>query len=594
MIGLLSIYAFMQVSAYDFYETNKDGVRIYYDFQNGNFNRVIVAESPLYSYEGVINIPDSVTYEGVRYGVETIGANAFSFCDRLTEVTFPPNMKTIREFAFRRCRNLTSIHATEGVTTIRDRAFSDCGAVKELSFSDNLTAIGANAFEYCKSLESITLGNRVTEIDRQAFVTCESLKSIILPESLKTISEETFLYCNSLTDVSIPNSVTTIRDGAFAACVGLKSFTIPDGVEYIGKDVFFLCSGLEEFIVSDNNKNFATIDGVLTNKEKTILVQFPKAKSSDIIIPESIEIIGERAFEGCVNVNSITMSDHVTTLAPGAFEGCENLKKITLSSNIDSIGSNAFRECKTLESFDFPENITNISDHIFYGCTGLKSVTMSDNVITIGIEAFWNCNILKDMELSKNIISIGDYAFTSCISWANNITLEKVVSIGEWAFWGCGNEELVLGAKLKEIGNAAFVNMLELKVVYNLNPTPIVPQGGLYYIPWNNHYYNIPPPIMYVPVGSGDAYRNIPAWNVFNIEESEHVENEAINRESVTIVPAFGGITINSTAPVQAFIYSITGQMVVQQSFTGRLDIQLQRGLYFVKTNRITKKVMVQ
>ena len=107
-------------------------------------------------------------------------------------------------------------------------------------------------------------------------------------------------------------------------------------------------------------------------------------------------------------------------------------------------------------------------------------------------------------------------------------------------------------------------------------------------------HHSILPPILYVPVGSGNAYRNIMFWNVFNIKESEYVDNEAINRETVTIVPGFGYITINSTAPVQAFIYSITGQTVVQKSFTGRTDIPLQRGFYLVKINDLTKKVYVQ
>ena len=142
---LLSIYAILQVSAFDFYETNKDGVRIFYDIQAGTANRAIVVEGNQY-YTGVVNIPDSVTYEGVKYGVETIGSYAFSNSTGLTEVILPPNMKTIREFAFFRCGNLTSIHPLENVTTIRDRAFSECEALKELTFSDNLTTIDANAF----------------------------------------------------------------------------------------------------------------------------------------------------------------------------------------------------------------------------------------------------------------------------------------------------------------------------------------------------------------------------------------------------------------------------------------------------------------
>ena len=392
-------------------------------------------------------------------------------------------------------------------------------------------------------------------------------------------------------DVIIPGSITIIRDGAFSSCPALTSITIPEGVETIGKDVFYACLGLEEFIVADENKNFTTIDGILTNKEKTVLVQFPNAKSSDVSIPESIMLIGEGAFAGCDNVNSVSMPDNVTTIAPWAFADCEHLTKITLGNKVDFIGSNAFRNCKLLESFDFPESIVHITDSIFYGCTGLNSVTMPDNVITIGNMAFWQCNDLQNMELGKNIISIGDYAFGSCRAWENDIVLEKVVSIGDGAFLSCGKvKEMVLGKALKEIGESAFVQMTALEAIYNHNPSPIVIEHVLYY----GIHPSIDPPTMYVPVGSGNAYRSIPAWNVFIIEEKEGVANEAVNREAVTITAASGGITINSAELVQVSIYAITGQPVFQKSFAGRLEIPLPRGLYIVKTNYLTKKVFVQ
>ena len=232
---------------------------------------------------------------------------------------------------------------------------------------------------------------------------------------------------------------------------------------------------------------------------------------------------------------------------------------------------------------------------VFYYCTGLKNITMSDNVISIGILSFFNCSTLQDMELSKNIITIGYGAFASCVEWKNDIILEKIVSIGKVAFGNCRNvKEIVLGASLKEIGEMAFGDMHELKVVYNLNPTPIVLELMIYDISFNIPFYFIPPPVMYVPVGSGNAYRNAVAWDVFVIEEKEYTNNEAVNSEVVTITPANGGITINSVEPIQAYIYSINGQVLFKKFFAGRLDIQLQRGIYVVKTNYLTKKIIVQ
>jgi len=132
--------------------------------------------------------------------------------------------------------------------------------------------------------------------------------------------------------------------------------------------------------------------------------------------------------------------------------------------------------------------------------------------------------------------------------------------------------------------------MNELKVIYNLNPIPISLTGVIYV----NPYPYLPPTTMYVPVGSGILYKAVPSlWNVFIIQEKTYTNNEVIIRETVTITPSSGGIILFSAEPIQASVYSISGQMVFQKSFTGRLEIPLPSGIYIVKTNNITKKVFV-
>ena len=67
IISLVSTFVITQANAYDFYVSNSDGVRIYYDIQAGSGNKVMVVRRNYADYNGVVNIPDSVTYDGVSY-----------------------------------------------------------------------------------------------------------------------------------------------------------------------------------------------------------------------------------------------------------------------------------------------------------------------------------------------------------------------------------------------------------------------------------------------------------------------------------------------------------------------------------------------
>ena len=88
-----------------------------------------------------------------------------------------------------------------------------------------------------------------------------------------------FEDCRNLTSITIPNSVISIESRAFHYCSSLTSITIPESVTSIGEDiVFYGCSSLTSINVSENNKNYCSVDGVLINKDKTRLIQYPIKK----------------------------------------------------------------------------------------------------------------------------------------------------------------------------------------------------------------------------------------------------------------------------------------------------------------------------
>ena len=333
------------------------------------------------TYTGAIIIPSSVTYSGVSYNVTSIGSGAFSWCG-LTSVTIPSSVTSIGSGAFESCTGLTSITIPSSVTSIGNDAFSGCSGLTSVTIPSSVTSIGSSAFESCSGLTSVTIPLSVTSIGGGTFADCSGLTSVTIPSSVTSIGDDAFAYCSELTSVMIPSSVITIGDGAFDGCSGFitvdtgslnysnldgvlynktktilihcpisitGSFIIPSSVTSIGSYAFESCTGLtsvsiQSFITSigngafegcsgfitvdTGNLNYSSLDGVLYNKTKTLLIQCPTSKTGSFIIPSLVTLIGSGAFEDCSALTSITIPSTVTFIYDYVFQGCSGLTSI--------------------------------------------------------------------------------------------------------------------------------------------------------------------------------------------------------------------------------------------------------------------------
>lgn len=295
--------------------------------------------------EGIPNIPKTIEYKEEEYSVTSIGDHAFANCNGITSITIPSSVTTIADYAFYNCNGLTSIKIGNGVTSI-----------------------GAHAFDGCSKLTSVTIPNSVTTIGEWAFFRGFRLSSVTIGNGVIVIGDYAFCTCSALTTVTIPNNVTIIGKEAFRDCSGLTSVTIGNGVTRMGNRVFNRCSGLTAITVDGGNSSYASEDGVLFNKDKTTLIQYPQAKSeTSYVIPTNVTSIEKNAFEGCHNLTSVTMPNGLSRLDHNVFFDCSSLTSVTIGESISWIGT-SFVNCPQLtDVFCLAENVPSAATNAFEG-----------------------------------------------------------------------------------------------------------------------------------------------------------------------------------------------------------------------------------
>ena len=467
-----------------------------------------------------ITIPNSVT---------SIGNNAFRGCTSLTNVTIPDSVTSIGEYAFCNCTSLTSVTIPNSVTNIGVSAFSSCTSLTLIDVSknnkkyisidgvlfdkdktkliqypagsnrtiysipnsvisigsdafvgctsltsvtipDSVTSIGSGAFRSCTSLTSVKIPNSVTSIGNYTFSGCTSLTSITISDSVKSIGWNAFSGCTSLTSVTIPNSVTSIDNNAFRGCTNLTIVTIPNSVTSIGGYAFSKCTNLTSIDVEKDNSNYSSQDGVLFNKDKTRLIQYPIGnKRTTYNIPNNVTSIELYAFSGCTNLTSITISNSITNIGNSAFRGCTSLVSVTIPDSVTSIDVGAFEDCTSLTSITIPNSVISIQPYAFQGCTSLTSVTIPDSVTSIGDYIFQGCTSLTSVTIPDSVTSIGDHAFDCCTSLTSVTISDSVKSIGDYAFSSCENlTSVTIPGSVTSIGRSTFYNCTSLTSIdYN-------------------------------------------------------------------------------------------------------------------------------
>lgn len=293
-------------------------------------------------------------------------------------IVIPDGIQEISHFAFQseECANITEVIIPSSVKEV-NFPFSHCSALERIIVNEenpNYQTIDGNLY----TKDGATLITYAPASKRIQFC---------IPEGVKTVETLAFANC-SLEELVIPSSVNNIENAALGG--NIKSIFVDDS-----NTAYCMRDGL---LLTKDNKTVLRYAGDASTTEVPFGVTriatgaFARTALVCIMLPKTVQIIGNGAFSDCDCLETIELSQGITSIEQYAFYGCKKLKTITLPASLRSIGRNTFEGCSSLTQIEIPQGVIELDGQMFGGCTALESVTMPNSVANISVFAFADCN----------------------------------------------------------------------------------------------------------------------------------------------------------------------------------------------------------
>ena len=312
------------------YELNSDGESYSAVAYNGSDTRVIVPNGYLH------------------YPVTSIKMLSSTV---INEIIVGKYVTKIHDEAFVGCDNLISVSLPDSLISIGFKSFAMCEKLKDLSIPQNVSSIGLGAFFGCKSLESINVSSdNVTYKSVEGVLFDFNLTTLLLypssklgdsytiPSSVSIIGRLAFIDVSNLRSIDV-SGIQEILPENFISCTNMERIIFGEVINYISDTILIDMPNLKEIIVDNNNASYTSIDGVLYNKEMTELIKYPSNKVDERFeVPKTVEVIKYKAFDNCVNLNTLIIKDNVYYLESNSINS-RNTTIIIYSDDLLSISS---------------------------------------------------------------------------------------------------------------------------------------------------------------------------------------------------------------------------------------------------------------
>lgn len=481
------------------------------------------------------------------------------------------NGEDISEDAMASLKCLEFSEEQDGSVSARYTSKWDVETVKKLVVPDSFNGRRIESFDFAvrnlgETVESLYLPKTIVNIELSKFVFAESLKELVIDEEnpyywtdgkgLYTKDKKVFLrLCDfSIPEYTVVSGSVTIDTYAFAACERLTKVVLPETIRQINKFAFGTefggCKMLDEIInidlVTEMDPKALMGTGFQNKQDEVIagktLVKYSDINSRSYTVPETVTCIAAKAFYvngGDDLLEEVVIPNTVTVLGEGAFIGRKKLKTIVLSEYLETLPDNTFAECHSLVSITIPKSVCEISqsafpinefdysgglraesalaeikvdpenrnftavdgvlyskdmkrliycprgiskniiqipdgveticEFAFAGIPNILEVKLSDSVRVLEPYAFYNCGKLSKVILSRNLKTIGASAFGDCN--LDTVSLpEGLNQIGANAFAGCNISRIVVPKTVERVEHEAFSGCPDITIYDTIEP----------------------------------------------------------------------------------------------------------------------------
>lgn len=409
-----------------------------------------------YSIGDYALVRTALTSLTIPAAVKAIGNNGIYYNSNLTSITFAAGAQpTFGTYTFAYC-GITSISLPDGTEAITDRMFNSCTALTSITVPSTVKKIGMYAFSGCTSLSEVKFATY--EKDEKSYANVAEIGNYAFEKTaLKTFTFPTLEGTGSL----------KLGTNLFNSCKLLDTIGLSKSVGDVS-GVFSGCFSINNFVVDPESENFSSLPGspILYNKTGTAYKYICGLLVGEHVIPDGVTEIGANVFEGQIALTKVVIPNSMQVIGSKAFYKCTNLETVIFNHSAEkpsqltqanSLGTYMFGYCSALKEVKLPENITLVADYMFQYCTSLESISIPAGVTSIGKYAFAYAG-LKSVSIPAAVKTIGDYAFSG--STASNPGVMTSLTFERDENGDCS---------LTTIGNVAFK--------YQMFPTVEIPKS---------------------------------------------------------------------------------------------------------------------
>lgn len=383
------------------------------------------------------------------------------------------------------------------------------------------------------------------------------------------------------------------QDATISVHLNIRKIILPDNLEEIGKYAFMKMK-LEEINFPQNLRKIGRAAFGNCHWFKT-----------NPVIPEGVTELPARCFMNCQCFDKVTLPTSLKIISDDCFYNTR-VAEVNFPEGLDSIGNGAFY-ASDLKIADLPNSITKIASLTFSMCDRLRYIHIPENGYIDYIPNYFAAydDSLERVDIPNTIKKVGTCAFDSNHMLKDIKLPNGLTYIGQNAFYKCAFDSIVFPVSLEYLGGGSGAYWKHIKKIYSLAPTPpycaedLINRGkGPFHGLTPN---NIP---VYVPIGSGEKYREAFGWNYFtNIIETDKfptgiVSPKMSNNELCKVYGKGNELVIEIpnllSSPIHYSIYSIEGTMIEQgnliKSYTLRMSA---KGVYIVRVGNTTHKIFM-